>query len=90
MSLIFDEEQIQRHTRLCCWTFLGGVCGVLATLAFLQWGPVLGEDSLTFAGLILVCSFCLAVVALFAGVVPILTRYAHRKLSGYSERKDES
>ena len=78
----------QRHTRRCCWTFLGGACGTLATLAFLQWGPVLGEDSLAFAGLILVCSFSLAVVALFAGAGPLLSNH-YKRLSGVHQ-KDES
>lgn len=82
-------NDIQRHTRRCCWTFLGGVCGTLVTLAFLQWGPALGEDSLTFAGLILACSLSLAVVSLFAGAGPLLANYTHKRLSGVMHRKDE-
>ncbi len=73
-------DDSQRHTRRCLWTFLGGVCVIIATLAFLQWGPALGDDGLTFAGLILVCSFSSAVVALFAGVGPLLFSHAYRRL----------
>ncbi len=76
-------NDIQRHTRLCGWTFLGGVGGTIATLAFLLWGPALGEDGLDFAGLILLSSCCLAVLALLAWIGPMLDRYVHRKLSEY-------
>ncbi len=60
--------------------FLSGVCGVIATLAFLRWGPLLGADALTFAGLVLFGSLSLAVVALFAGVGPLLANYAYGRL----------